>query len=187
MSDTPQFLTWVLSAWDFLSKNAIALCALFVAIQQGIATRRHNRLSVLPALDIHTEENSRNNQIELIVRLRNAGLGPAIISSYEVLRDGEVCDYNNELIRELLKTHGKVNSCKTSTFGSGKVVQVGEEHIVCQVVVSPVDGGQEKSSLMNQIKAALDESLNLVVNYKSFYGQRMPTLDTRKQDGKGIT
>ena len=64
----------------------IALCALFVATYQVVATRRHNRLSVRPHIEV-TPNRTLDTLGRFAVTLRNNGLGPAIIESYEVTLD----------------------------------------------------------------------------------------------------
>jgi len=74
-----------LSSSDQIASAAafIALCAFFVAIWQGYISRKHNRLSVRPKLDIHTL--CIDNE-PIVIELRNYGLGPAIVKDikYEI-------------------------------------------------------------------------------------------------------
>ena len=59
----------------------IALASLFVTIWQGIITRKHNRLSVKPLPDIHTQ----NFENKIAVLLENNGTGPLIIKSFRAI------------------------------------------------------------------------------------------------------
>jgi hypothetical protein len=82
---------YVEAVWKFVGNNAaaiIALCALGLSIYQALATRRHNRLSVRPHLVVFTDRSLSNNQATFVVKIRNTGLGPAIVKSYVVFVDG---------------------------------------------------------------------------------------------------
>ncbi|MBB6244896.1 hypothetical protein [Rhodanobacter sp. MP1X3] len=71
-----------LTAWGSL---VIALCALGFSIQQGFASRKHDRLSVRPKLD-WTSSWVYGKAVRL--SLRNNGLGPAVIGAMTVTFDG---------------------------------------------------------------------------------------------------
>jgi hypothetical protein len=86
-------MAFIDAAADLLTDNAaliVAVCAFFVAVYQAYATRRHNRLSVTPHLVVFTDRRNDNGQAKFVVKLRNSGLGPAIIRTYEVLLDNAV-------------------------------------------------------------------------------------------------
>jgi hypothetical protein len=68
-----------------VSSLVVALAAVAVTIWQGMLTRKHNRLSVLPRLRIDFDHPTGG---EVVVTLMNTGLGPAVINSYEVRVDG---------------------------------------------------------------------------------------------------
>lgn len=68
----------------------ISICALFLTINQSMAARKHNRLTVKPHLTSFTDTRSdpeRQGVITINITLSNNGLGPAIIKSFEPLLD----------------------------------------------------------------------------------------------------
>ena len=69
----------------------IALMALFISIWQGCEERRHNRLSVTPIL---TFDNISHNRSKTI-KLKNVGLGPARILSFEIMEGDAVYSAEN--------------------------------------------------------------------------------------------
>lgn len=78
----------------------VALCSLSVSIFEARATRRHNRNSVRPILQLHRiwhHEGGRTG-----VRLSNRGLGPAIVTSSKVWIDGgEIGPWKSENVGRL--------------------------------------------------------------------------------------
>lgn len=67
-----------------IATATIAVAALFTSIWQGIVTRRHNRLSVQPHIDVsHTPRQDGYG-----LRMDNSGVGPAVIESFSVFIDG---------------------------------------------------------------------------------------------------
>lgn len=74
---------WSPDRWIALSAMFVSICAVAVSFYEGYSNRLHNRLSVRP-----------NLQISFIVkekgagwRLANNGLGPAIITAFQVTVD----------------------------------------------------------------------------------------------------
>ena len=99
--------TWI-CVWEWMARNAstiIALAALFVslivgafAVWQVFVTRRHNRLSMRPVLDMHIDATFQPTGTgytpvpgygEASFLIRNTGVGPAMIDAYDVTVDGD--------------------------------------------------------------------------------------------------
>jgi hypothetical protein len=76
-----------------LTSAFVSVLALGLTMYEAWATRRHNRLSVKPALsfDLVLDE----EQCALVIRLRNNGLGPAVVRRYEMLVDGRSLEQLN--------------------------------------------------------------------------------------------
>lgn len=74
---------------DFLIQVAVvvvALAALGVSVWEGVANRRHNRLSVMPRLSLELHLAGSKGQFGLSAF--NAGLGPALLMGCELRVDG---------------------------------------------------------------------------------------------------
>lgn len=71
----------------------IAGCALTVSIWQGYAGRRHSLLSARPYLDIEAHFNQDSAWYG--VRIRNEGLGPAIVKGLQLVVDDTVIPGND--------------------------------------------------------------------------------------------
>ena len=65
----------------------IALCALVLAVQQGVTARRHERASLRPYLTFERVMKLDEDHVELMIN--NHGPGSALIESFEVSVDGE--------------------------------------------------------------------------------------------------
>ena len=77
--------------WQFWLDNwqgLIAVAALMVAVHEGYALRKHNRLSVVPDLDTVTYYDRKPSKTRFV--LRNHGLGPARIVRLEIFWDGKM-------------------------------------------------------------------------------------------------
>ena len=73
----------------------VAFVALFVAIWQGVETRKHNHLSVIPHLDI-TIVSKEPESGKGGVRIINDGVGPAIIRSVKMFWKDELIIEDDE-------------------------------------------------------------------------------------------
>lgn len=85
-----------------ISSVVIALCALSLSIWQGMATRKHNRLSFRPHLTTWANSNAEKGfySVELI----NNGIGPAVIEDFSIKVDGkQVSGEGAELVEKALK------------------------------------------------------------------------------------
>ena len=77
--------------WELLigiSSCVIALCAFSLSIWQSILIRKHNKISFKPHLTTAFHEGHSDGFFKL--DLINNGLGPALITNYEVILDNQV-------------------------------------------------------------------------------------------------
>ena len=103
----------------------VAGLALFLSISDGLASRRHARLSVKPML---TEDVRIAPNVDRIgVYVRNAGLGPACIRSWTLLVDGKPYGEIGINNWEELTTYLGINERVTyGYFLDGGAIVVGE-------------------------------------------------------------
>ena len=80
-----------------ISVAIIAIAALSVAVWEGLENRRHNRLSVYPRLEIYQKSYVDDPRKGVGIWLRNAGIGPAIVSSFTVFVDGKEMAQDHQL------------------------------------------------------------------------------------------
>lgn len=88
---------WSTDNWISLSAVFIALCALFLSIYEGYSNRKHNQISVKPLILLDSGKNETGSGF----RIRNSGLGPALIKWFSVEIDGKLMPHWKAFIEEL--------------------------------------------------------------------------------------
>lgn len=104
----------------------IAACALGVSIWQGAETRRHNKLSVKPYINIRV---LISRQAEYMgVQIENNGIGPAVIKKCIVFVDGKPTQIDSYGSWEKVGKAAGIFDKKISfmTFPEGTVVKEGQ-------------------------------------------------------------
>lgn len=149
-----------------LSAVFIALSALATSIWQGVISRKHNKLSVRPNLVLdHYEENSLTTSFTL----KNNGLGPALISSFQITFD------QNEILNEQSHANAKTIASK-----------LGIPRISCSLYKPSVSQGISNSDqyqlLIFDTKNATHEEIEVLktlrdrlqfnIEYTSIYGEK---------------
>lgn len=158
----------------------VALAALGVSVQQGRATRRHNKLSVRPRLTTHVNRKfiPQGQMMEVTVTLINSGLGPAIIRRYEPLLDGcpvafkDAPDLLQSFINEL-NLPIVAQRCGAGIIRKYHALAKDSETILATIVF-PCPGGILSAAQQDELDRA-----NVRVYYKSMYSERFK-YDSRK-------
>jgi len=156
----------------------VSIIALTVSLWQAHESRRHNRLSVTPKLNIEVTKNQRDGIFELV--LKNQGVGPAIIESIELFENDKAHKVNtlsSEYWGKLLD-ETQVNS----PYG----YEISYEHIQKGYYVRPEEAislltiQQLDPSSWQDIEVALQKVI-FIIHYRSIYEEdfQMP-LDLSK-------
>ena len=160
--------------WSFLGDNPaeiIALSALLLASYQGWAVRRHQRLAVRPHLAFN--ELYQREPPQLLITLKNEGLGPAIVEKYSVFFDGEEIDTADK--------NCIVNLCKSlrmkGSEGGGSVIDRGEILAVGYMLPLLRFKTSEETDLnFDNVKAHEEIGrVEIQIRYSSLYGQIFST------------
>lgn len=142
----------------------IAVAAVAIAVWSGYLTRRHNRLSVAPRLRIN--HRFRGVAGGYGVRIVNAGLGPAIVTSIDLYRDGTLVTYSHQGWMDALNDVGlKSRDWAITRMLVGTVVQAGEQVWLFRAEELP----EEANSVIRGLS-----HLEVVVRYTSLYGEEHP-------------
>ena len=145
----------------------IASAALIITLYEVHATRRHNRLSVLPKLTFYGDEETDEFIFQL--RLKNEGLGPAIITDFEITLDGETIEggasptsWNIFLNKLNIKkpSHIKTSFGPNTILGSGGCINV-----LCFDYMK----NKNDKIFLDNFKRRLS-NIKFVCEYKSMYG-----------------
>lgn len=150
----------------------IAACALGLTFYEGLATRKHNRLTVRPHLVAKTDFRPDGNSVifKASATLVNAGIGPAVIKSFVVLMGDE---------EHPVKTPAELLTLFESVFGhratvqwhffvpvKGHAMKAGEEIRIADLqLVLP----ESKFSDYKELEAAL-RKFGLLISYECIYG-----------------
>ena len=153
---------------------AIAALALTASVWQGYLFRKHNQLSVRPLLAIETE--TKKTVVFgtlLMIKLKNGGLGPAIINKHTVELNGE--ELSRKKLYQLVK--GGLCSLRFVDFKilpKGTIVRPGDSISILVVdernLHCPV--GDFKEGYRNFLSVLVD------VQYQSLYEEQI-TLTTK--------
>ena len=145
--------------WIALASAVVAAAALIVAVWQGVLTRRHNRLSVIPHLRI--DSLLGGDPVEII--LSNRGAGPAIIKRFHIFADKPTAGTAVEQMGSALKAAGAGGlKCAFVLPRPGDFVSAGES--IRLLVYQNVDEEQLK-----RINEALPK-ITFEYIYSSIYG-----------------
>jgi hypothetical protein len=159
------------NAWAGVAAVFVAALALGVSIWEGVASRRHNRLSVRPALVMLSHMHGRR---ELCVLLRNAGFGPAVIQSFlvEVLGDdGRPVTLTNPL--DLRLNPGLGAHAAYGIVHPGDVIAAQSEVALIQFDDSVAFGSPEHRDALKKLKRIVFR-----IRYESLYGEPLELVDT---------
>ncbi len=143
-----------------LSAVAIAVASIFISVWQGLETRKHNRLSVRPNLEIHLA----SEKDKLGYFLVNTGLGPALITKSELffndtLRD----DLDISDIPGFFNVNDATISFDPSQAGSS--VLAGERIDVIMFI-------SEDITRYQYLLKGLSINLGFTFYYESMYGEK---------------
>jgi hypothetical protein len=141
----------------------VAMCALFIAVYQADSTNYHNRLAVLPMLQIKTDVYRGSSEIYLAIE--NSGNGPAILTEIESNNDPMLS------LDSIVETYEKTNKLGFSNLGI-KYLQVSPRSIIkpgetMKLASLKIKNNDNPNEL---IFKNLISSLPINVCYRSLYG-----------------
>ncbi len=142
----------------------IASAALFVAVWHACVTRRHNRLSVRPFFRIDRHQSAAQ---EIQVILRNTGVGPGFVDTFEIRVDGTAIGGDRfSRINTAMERLGLADiGVEIFTPLQGEAFAAGESHALLKVI--PPDNTVEK---FTRITAVLPR-MTFSITYHSIYDE----------------
>lgn len=142
-----------------IASGFIALLALITTLYQSHLSRAHNRLSVMPHLAIHTEEDEDIYKISI----RNDGLGPATIEAFEIYKNSVLVEGSGEKL--IMSAFSALDKCHVISFEAINTPFVLPSNQEIELV--KLRFNIELESIDNY----LEDNLRLKIIYKSFYGE----------------
>lgn len=145
-----------------LAAIVIAIASIVVTVWQGMESRRHNRLSVRPKLEIIFE--SGHDSFGYV--LMNNGLGPATITGKELFIDGkQMQEAGFSGYDELLEKLGMKNRKVTYTgIYPGKTIKTNERQDIFRFYRTEKD---DLETLLPKIYSRV----KIEIKYQSMYGE----------------
>lgn len=167
-------------AIEFLKDNSaliVSICAIALTLQQGWATIKHNKISVIPKLTTFSHKyflQESTSVVQLKVTLSNCGLGPAVIKNYEILVDNipaivkEPGEYF-QVVQGAVSSTLDIQRCRFTLLRKETVIAHGEEMVIADIYAAFTNSQQ------------LDEfkKFHIKISYESLYGQPS-TYDSRE-------
>jgi hypothetical protein len=147
-----------------LAATVIALSAFIVAVWQGIETRNHNRMSVMPRIRLGFVQ-SEKTPIRLY--MLNSGTGPAVIENFLVRRDGKlVVSPNPEMLSGGLAQLGLAGDFFFRILYAGDTLTAGETLDIISVTL--------EDSTDAKVDILISELRRITVEceYASIYGEK---------------
>jgi len=140
----------------------IAVCALSLTIWQGWMTRKHNQLSVMPAICSWNHSDEKNFHFWI----KNKGHGTAKIDEFKLFINGENVSHDDfhSLMQKRFDTLGK-NTFHMGGFVDGSFFEKGELADIIKVTFD-----KEVEDTKSFIE--LTKDCELKIKYSSLYGQK---------------
>lgn len=147
-----------------LAAAVTAIAALAVSIWQGVETRRHNRLSVVPHLTYYVTFATMDQNVG--IKLSNNGIGPAVVTTFAIYVDGEqMNDIGAGGWHSAIEKLGLDESWVTFHWlDPNGAIRVGET--VWLLAISPEDQNEDR---VHMLENAIPR-LRIHIDYKSIYG-----------------
>jgi hypothetical protein len=151
----------------------VSICALFLTINQSMATRKHNRLTVKPHLTSFTEirpDPERQGIMTVKATLSNNGLGPAIVKTFEPLLDGVPINFSKPgdifpIVEKVLPLRLIADECYFAVLHQNYVLA--KDAVLAVATIS-------YAQTVHDDPAAIQDALNrfhIRVSYESAYGE----------------
>jgi len=155
----------------------IAVCALIVSIWQGSATRRHNKLSVKPYINIRVSISKHADFMG--IQIENNGIGPAVIRKCIVFVDGKPTQIDSFGSWEKVGKAAGIFDKKISfrTFPEGTVLKEGQ---ALDLISYPKQNWTDKGRTI--VEKALSR-IRVKIEYDSLYGDKFEETNLEKCGG----
>ncbi len=152
----------------------IALAALVVSVWDRVETRYHDRLSVTPNLT-YSEDFSLGRPKEVGIALSNAGIGPAVVTSFAIyVDDNLVTDTTSGGWTSAIPTLGLGDTWVIYHWWEpDDIIPVGDK--VWLLAIEPADQNAER---IDSLQKAVSR-LRIRVEYRSIYGDQGRPLEVR--------
>lgn len=166
-----------LGAEDVIAIAAVlvAIFALVATVWQGWTARKHNRMSVRPALDYI---DMRDSPAALGLAIVNRGLGPAIVDGIEITVDGQKFVQMDSEYKAFVahRVHNYGADGQFQSLASGSPISVGQSIVLFRIQVP-----HERDERLLAATRFLSR-IEFQIAYSSMYGERYTLRRARAAD-----
>lgn len=159
--------------WVSISGLVIALCAFFATMYQAFLSRKHNRLSVRPHLNLDADLKNEPIGTVYSFRVTNCGIGPALIVdryfTVDGVRfpfDGHGADEVSALVSQVLARKYSYQLLEHGLPAINSALAPGETFNIARISVPILN------SLMRDAVEAEIDRIDVVISYRSMYDER---------------
>ncbi len=139
----------------------VAACALFVSLWSAHQTRKHNKLSVKPQLELVKELRATPPYYAIL----NSGLGPAIVRSITFMIKGHKFDGTSlKGWQQFNKQHSKSFKYAVGYLGKGAIMPAGSTE---EIIALQKGSSKFTSQFLNFFTGS-----SIRIEYESIYGER---------------
>lgn len=147
----------------------MAFLAFLLSLWQGYSNRKHNRMTIKPALChwLHSESSAFNFSVT------NNGFGPAVVKDFKLFVDGsEVGGLKDTIIEQGIKQlFSQTAQISTAHLNQNYVIAPNQTILIAQVNFLAMDAPSK-----DEIKKTIERA-RLLISYESGYGDKF-LLDT---------
>ena len=157
-----------------VSAIIIAISSMVISIYEGITMRNHYHLSVQPRLDYDFDmsgvpDDDETNFSTSGYKIKNNGLGPAIITNIEYFIDGNkidsVTEQNKNLLFDKLFNFKNIAGHSHSTFLVGQTIPSNETLTIFEYSFMTLEAYERQHK-------EFYNRFSFIINYKSLYSER---------------
>ena len=153
-----------------ISAMIIAIASITIAIWEGNTMRKHYHLSVMPRLNnnFSVDDSSSSSKAIAYFKIRNNGLGPAVIISREYFVDGEKIDDSKNHFSVIILQALNFDNIAGSAFQSisnGLTIPAGDNLKVFGFYFN------NREAFYRQ-RFELHDRLSFIIKYESLYGEK---------------
>ena len=119
-----------------ISAILVAICAVGVSVWQGVTTREHYRLSLVPYVTSSQVISGKEDESGIYVS--NGGTGPAFIKNAYIIAEGKEFDLTKNSWPKIYKHLGVKSVCfRASYFKTGSVILPSDDVQILAITRAP--------------------------------------------------
>ncbi len=158
-----------------ISAMVVAVASIVVSVWQGVENRNHNRLAVVPRLDISYTTSANTFGF----KVKNNGIGPAILSLRSINFDGKEIDwYDLNNLHSVRASLGFDAHLSFSILREFSTIPAGTEHVLFLFTSKKTDGMTAKKRIFDRIGFKME--------YKSMYDETFTSLSSNYENVKSV-